>query len=66
MQDPVLTVFEYLKTVENVNELAASVKTAWDSVQTNAQRAQLRILYANREKELGGTGKEIIAVFNGA
>lgn len=65
MQDPVLTVFEYLKTVENVNELAASVKTAWDSVQTNAQRAQLRILYANREKELGGTGKEILAVFNG-
>lgn len=64
-QDPVLVVFDYLKTVESIPELTASIVTAWGSVHTNAQKAQLQAIYAEREKELGGTGKYCAAVFTG-
>ena len=37
---------------------------AWDMMQTQSQKAQIKALFVERERELGGTGKQLQGVFN--
>ena len=62
-QDPVLEVFQYLQSVENISELIGTAKTAWSNVETQTQKAQVKALYIEREKQLGGNGNQLKSIF---
>ena len=64
-RDPVLDIFDYIKEVESVSELIGNAAHAYDMVDTAAQKAQIKELFIEREKQLGGTGKATAAVFSG-
>ena len=49
--------------MESVSELIGNARMAWDMMETQSQRAQIRALFIEREKELGGTGKQLQSVF---
>ena len=62
--DPVQQIYEYLESVESISELIGTANTAWQSMETAVQRSQVKALFIEREKSLGGSGSQMRSVFN--
>lgn len=54
----------YVTSVESISELIGNAKKAWDMMETDVQKAQVKALFIEREKELGGTGRQLQSVFS--
>ena len=51
-QDPVSQIYtDYLRGVESISELIGNARMAWDMMQTQSQKAQIKALFIEREKE---------------